>query len=396
MTDLSPYVPAPEEIMPKFLKFMAETMQIKGDGSDDVRKHVILEIGCGDARLLIEMFESEWGTAISHALGLDIDPDVLSRAHTRLNGASARTQAAIKLHLQDAMMPEDGTATMRWSEATCCVLYITRGGLKKLWPVLNDRLKPGTPIVTLQFPITGACFEAKSRFFATRLDAPDGEEASVPFQLFRYRLPGDPRIVRLEVESTIVTEQLAGSASAAPSTSNLVIHYDIKAKTPAAAAAAEDRDFIAVYDYSASSLYPDVDEHSDFSFLEEKEEGDESGGSYYKSKGSIDMKATNRKVLEVRFVNEAGLTLGKTRPFCIDSGGCLKFEFECDDGHADSLAAPPPPLPQQAPPPPLPQQPTTTTTTTTTQQQQPAAMAPMIPSLPPPPPLPPPQTGPQT
>ena len=367
VTDLSPYVPTPMEIMPRFIVFVAEAMGVDMVRDTQISRasHVILEVGCGDARLLTGILESPLGFAIHRAVGIEVDAAVLDMARERLGKASKEVRESIELRLQDAMKPEEiqmstsqlenaATSTIamvdgfidsslndtngnrnikggriQWGHATCCVLYITRAGLRRLLPVLYERLLPGIPIITLQFPITGAdeWLEKSERFTYEPSAVSSGSDCSEKewssFRFFCYRVKR-MRPVHLAVETIPGGDYLKLENNSC----NLVVNYVVEDKEDGTSDIT-DQDFIAVYDFCEDD-FPDVDAYLDFAFLEEFPANYESNkkpvDSMYKARGKIEMTLeldVERRRLECRYVTGAGLIRAKSKPFWLYADGFI-------------------------------------------------------------------------
>lgn len=123
------FVPTPYEVVNEMLR-MAEV-----DKNDTV-----YDLGCGDGRLVITAAK-KFG---ARGVGIDIDPERIaeSKANARKEGVTERVE------FREADLFESDI-----SEATAVTLYLLSSLNEKLRPKLVKELKPGTPIVSHDFPM---------------------------------------------------------------------------------------------------------------------------------------------------------------------------------------------------------------------------------------------------
>ena len=128
---LAPYVPSPNEVVDKML----ELAQV--DSND-----VVYDLGCGDGRIVITAAK-RFG---SRGVGVELDKGLAEIAES-----SARTQ---KVEHLVTILNRD-VMTVDFSEATVIAVYLLPGALKKLKPIFEKSLKPGTRIVSHDYTIEG-------------------------------------------------------------------------------------------------------------------------------------------------------------------------------------------------------------------------------------------------
>lgn len=99
----------------------------------------VLDLGCGSGRFLATVLAAEPKTRVS---GLDHDPSVVLVAHWRLRGSNAKIIRA-------------DIFTTSWPPAEAVFCYLYPELLTRLEPLLASRLKPGTRLVTADYPLPG-------------------------------------------------------------------------------------------------------------------------------------------------------------------------------------------------------------------------------------------------
>jgi ribosomal protein L11 methylase PrmA len=102
------------------------------------RGETVYDLGAGDGRVLIQAVR-EFG---ARAVGIEIDPIRVSRIKQRL--ASTGVEAEV---LQGDFMQVD------LSPADVVVLYLSDSVNAELAPKLRNELKPGTRVVSLDYPL---------------------------------------------------------------------------------------------------------------------------------------------------------------------------------------------------------------------------------------------------
>ncbi|MBI4529563.1 MAG: class I SAM-dependent methyltransferase [Deltaproteobacteria bacterium] len=126
-----PFVPTPPEVVDRMLQLAQVT-------EDDV----IYDLGSGDGRILITAAK-RYG---ARGVGVEIDSDLVerSRSQARKSGVSQ----LIEFREQDAF-------TVDVSPATVVTLYMLPEFNAKLRPLLEKQLKPGSRVVSHDFPVEG-------------------------------------------------------------------------------------------------------------------------------------------------------------------------------------------------------------------------------------------------
>ena len=129
--NLGPPIPTPQIIVDRML----EAAQVKqGD--------VVYDLGSGDGRILITAVQ-KYG---ARAVGIEIDPDLVEKARRRVH----------LLGLDDRISVIHGSALRAdLSPADVVTLYFLTSTNERLKPNLEKCLKPGTRVVSNQFPIKG-------------------------------------------------------------------------------------------------------------------------------------------------------------------------------------------------------------------------------------------------
>lgn len=126
-----PFVPTPVEVVDRMLELAGVK---KGD--------VVYDLGSGDGRIVIRAAK-KYGT---RAVGVEIDPDLVRQARARAKDEGV--DHLVEFWEQDAL-------TVDVSPATVVTLYMLPEFNEKLRPVLWEKLKPGSRVVSHDFPIEG-------------------------------------------------------------------------------------------------------------------------------------------------------------------------------------------------------------------------------------------------
>jgi len=155
---LAPYVPTPEEVVEAAL----DLAQIK-------RGEILYDLGCGDGRVLLaaakrgavaigyEMNEERAGIAAACGKALLLDPSFKGKAP----------------EVRQSLIQEGN-----FTDADVLFIYLLSNSNTKIRPKLMTELKPGTRIVTHDFPFAGWEAEASQEISL------DGR----PHRLFLYRM----------------------------------------------------------------------------------------------------------------------------------------------------------------------------------------------------------------
>jgi hypothetical protein len=152
VTDLAPFVPTPMPVVEGML------MLAKVEAGD-----VIYDLGCGDGRIVITAAK-KFG---ARGVGVELDPQLIEKCRE-----GARREGVEKL-AQFRM--EDATRT-DITDATVVALYLLPESNELLRGRLEQLLKPGTRIVTHNYPIPG--WESRQANMVI-VKAEDGETHSV-------------------------------------------------------------------------------------------------------------------------------------------------------------------------------------------------------------------------
>jgi SAM-dependent methyltransferase len=126
-----PFVPTPPEVIDRMLELARVT---SGD--------LIYDIGSGDGAIIIYAAK-KYGVK---GIGIEIDGDLVLKA--RNNAFREKVDHLVEFREQDAF-------TVDASPATVVTLYMLPEFNAKLRPILDRQLKPGTRVVSHDFPISG-------------------------------------------------------------------------------------------------------------------------------------------------------------------------------------------------------------------------------------------------
>ena len=129
--NLGPQIPTPQIIVDRML----EAARVKpGDR--------VYDLGSGDGRILITAVQ-KYG---ARAVGIEIDPDQVAKSRQRIHLLGLDDRASV---LHASALRAD------LSPADVVTLYFLTSTNEKLKPNLDRCLKPGTRVVSNQFPIKG-------------------------------------------------------------------------------------------------------------------------------------------------------------------------------------------------------------------------------------------------
>jgi SAM-dependent methyltransferase len=127
---VAPFVPTPEDVVETMLKY-ADT------GPDDI----LYDLGCGDGRILfmaVEKFD------VTRAIGIELNQRMVKKIQNKIKENNLIDRVSV---INNNFFEED------ISKATVVTLYLTTSGNSKLRPKFEKELKPGTRIVSHDFPI---------------------------------------------------------------------------------------------------------------------------------------------------------------------------------------------------------------------------------------------------
>jgi SAM-dependent methyltransferase len=120
---------------PEVIDRMLETARVKsGD--------VVYDIGSGDGAIIIRAAK-KYGV---RGVGIEIDPELVARA--RQNAVREKVEHLVEFRAQDAF-------TVDVSPATVVTLYMLPEFNAKLRPMLDRQLRPGSRVVSHDYPIEG-------------------------------------------------------------------------------------------------------------------------------------------------------------------------------------------------------------------------------------------------
>ncbi len=155
-SSVAPYVPTPQSLVNKMLELVEA-----GPGD------VLFDLGCGDGRFLITAVAD---FKVEKAIGYELNKHIYEMAED--NVAKRGLINEIRIESGDFMDAD-------FSEATIITMYLTTTGNAKLRPKFKEELKPGTRIISHDFPILD-----------WTQSTPNGEALIIgPHKLFMYRIP---------------------------------------------------------------------------------------------------------------------------------------------------------------------------------------------------------------
>ena len=129
---VAPFVPSPLDVVRRM-------MEIAEVGSNDM----VYDLGCGDGRILFTAVQ-EFGA--KRAVGYELNKSFCESIRKK----------AVDLNLHDRIEVVNGNFFLSdLSPATVVTLYLTTSGNSKLKPKLERESKPGTRVVSHDFPIKG-------------------------------------------------------------------------------------------------------------------------------------------------------------------------------------------------------------------------------------------------
>lgn len=127
----APFIPMPKEVLTRIV----EALQIKPDS-------VVYDLGCGDGRILIAAHQAE-PSALYKGVEKNLFPGLLCRINFWRIKAKNKPKLIRKNFFKTDL-----------SSATHIFMYLFTGMPDKLWPKFQQELKPGTRIVSCDFPFT--------------------------------------------------------------------------------------------------------------------------------------------------------------------------------------------------------------------------------------------------
>lgn len=196
--DAGPYVPSPESVVSKML-------DMAGVGPDDV----LLDLGSGDGRIVLTAAKLRGARGI----GIEIDEKLVARSSeaARREGVADRAR----------FVREDLFAT-DVSGATVVTIYLLPHTVNMLDPKLRRELRPGTRVLTHDYPLAGWLPETWQRFDEPEKEGANGTPVAtiylyrVPAQVggrWALRVPADPGRRRVVLELRQQWQKLDGMAN---------------------------------------------------------------------------------------------------------------------------------------------------------------------------------------
>jgi predicted RNA methylase len=129
--NLAPSIPTPSSVVDRML-----------DAAHVKASDVVYDLGSGDGRIVIAAAQ-KYG---ARAVGVEMLPDLCRQAERRIR----------ELGLEDrASIVEGNVFHVDFSPATVVTIYLMTDSNERLRPNLEKYLKPGTRVVSNQFPIKG-------------------------------------------------------------------------------------------------------------------------------------------------------------------------------------------------------------------------------------------------
>lgn len=165
---LAPYVHCPRQVVDAWCDFL-------GLGPEDV----VVEIGFGDGRLMRGLAER----AGCRVVGFEVDEEALADAEALLGEMEEEARDRVRCYGKDAMAatPEE----CDWPAVAHCYGYLTKAGLRQVYPQLKERMRPGAAFYCIQFSIDG-----EEPVETQTFDFVDDKGAPTTFTFFKYTIPG--------------------------------------------------------------------------------------------------------------------------------------------------------------------------------------------------------------
>ncbi len=140
------FVPTPQDIVVQILEL-----------ADVVEQDMVVDLGSGDGRILIEVAKQ----CGCRGMGIELDRDLVQLSRKRILEAGVELLVTVK---------EADVYETDFSEASVVTAYLPREMLDKLRPQF-EKLKPGTRIVTHQFDIPGFAADKSLKFVSEETGA---------------------------------------------------------------------------------------------------------------------------------------------------------------------------------------------------------------------------------
>ena len=123
------FVPTPKRIV----RAMLQLASVR-------RGETLFDLGAGDGRIIIEAAR-EFG---ARAVGVEVAPEYVRRIRERINATGIKAE-----------LIESDIFKVDLTPADVITIYLSPSANAKLVQKLNDELKPGTRIVSLDYPLPG-------------------------------------------------------------------------------------------------------------------------------------------------------------------------------------------------------------------------------------------------
>jgi len=123
------FVPTPKRIV----RAMLQLASVR-------RGETLFDLGAGDGRIIIEAAR-EFG---ARAVGVEVAPEYVRRIRERINATGIKAE-----------LIESDIFKVDLSPADVITIYLSPSANAKLVQKLNNELKPGTRIVSLDYPVPG-------------------------------------------------------------------------------------------------------------------------------------------------------------------------------------------------------------------------------------------------
>ena len=135
---LAPYVHCPTQVLDPWVEFLSLSPE-----------DVAVEIGFGDGRLMRAIAER----AGCRVVGFEVDGEALADAEVVMEEMDQEVRDRIRIYGKDAMSatPEE----CDWAMVEHCYGYLTKSGLRQVFPQLRQLMKPGAAFYCIQFSVDG-------------------------------------------------------------------------------------------------------------------------------------------------------------------------------------------------------------------------------------------------
>eukprot|EP00968_Pinguiococcus_pyrenoidosus_P006261 scaffold427_cov263-Pinguiococcus_pyrenoidosus.AAC.25 len=101
----------------------------------------------------VQSIEENVTTDVS-VTGFEVDPEALEDAHRQREDMEEAFKDKLRLYGKDAMQAEPDECD--WAAVDVCYAYLTKAGLRQVFPQLQERMRPGAAFYCIQFSVDGA------------------------------------------------------------------------------------------------------------------------------------------------------------------------------------------------------------------------------------------------